>query len=308
MDRNSIDCGLLINHSPARALQHKTPEEVWIGKKPNLSHLRVFECRAMSHVSKENRKKWGMKSEECIFLDYLEESKGYHLYQLSSQKVIKSRDVVFLVIIRKRKLKRRRTRKAKIFPSTTCQRLSMKGAPDESLNSSSSSSSEYHIDMGSELDTDENGDDKHQPNVSIQELLEQLRRSSRKSIPKRFNDYVTYKATDEILIDLITIKEVLESSNCVKWKKTEEYGSHRKWYMNIDKTTADRKALKNKWVLKQRKILTVKLNDIKLVSLSKITHKSKGLIMRKLTHQSQGTDLLGFYSLLQPNTTWMWTI
>ena len=32
----------LVNKSPSSPLEDKTPHEVWTGKKPSLSHLRVF--------------------------------------------------------------------------------------------------------------------------------------------------------------------------------------------------------------------------------------------------------------------------
>eukprot|EP00253_Pinus_taeda_P025701 PITA_25701 len=43
----------LVNRSPSSALEDKTPQEVWTGKKPSLSHLRVFGCDAYLHVPKE---------------------------------------------------------------------------------------------------------------------------------------------------------------------------------------------------------------------------------------------------------------
>eukprot|EP00253_Pinus_taeda_P003388 PITA_03388 len=43
----------LVNMSPSSMLEYKTPQEVWTGKKPSLSHLRVFGCDAYVHVPKE---------------------------------------------------------------------------------------------------------------------------------------------------------------------------------------------------------------------------------------------------------------
>eukprot|EP00253_Pinus_taeda_P016989 PITA_16989 len=43
----------LVNRSPSSTLEDKTPQEVWTGKKPSLSHLRVFGCDAYVHVPKE---------------------------------------------------------------------------------------------------------------------------------------------------------------------------------------------------------------------------------------------------------------
>jgi len=42
-----------VNISPSLALEDKTPQEVWTGKKHSLSHLRVFRCDAYVHVPKE---------------------------------------------------------------------------------------------------------------------------------------------------------------------------------------------------------------------------------------------------------------
>ena len=47
----------LVNRSPSSVLEDKTPHEVWTGKKPSLSHLRVFGCDAYVHVPKQKRTK-----------------------------------------------------------------------------------------------------------------------------------------------------------------------------------------------------------------------------------------------------------
>ena len=45
----------LVDKSPSSVLEDKTPQEVWTGKKPFLSHLTVFGCDAYVHVPKEKR-------------------------------------------------------------------------------------------------------------------------------------------------------------------------------------------------------------------------------------------------------------
>ena len=44
----------LRNASPTHALTDMTPEEAWSGNKPNVSHLKIFGCRAFMHVPKEH--------------------------------------------------------------------------------------------------------------------------------------------------------------------------------------------------------------------------------------------------------------
>eukprot|EP00253_Pinus_taeda_P022168 PITA_22168 len=85
----------LVNRSPSSALEDKTPQEVWTGKKPSLSHLRVFGCDAYVHVPKEKRTKLDSKSEKCIFIGYKDGLKGYKLWNPVTRKVVYSRDVVF---------------------------------------------------------------------------------------------------------------------------------------------------------------------------------------------------------------------
>eukprot|EP00253_Pinus_taeda_P035717 PITA_35717 len=85
----------LLNKSPSSALEDKTPQEVWTGKKTSLSHLRVFGCDAYVHVPKEKQTKLDSKSEKCIFIGYKNGLKSYKLWNLVRRKVVYSRDVVF---------------------------------------------------------------------------------------------------------------------------------------------------------------------------------------------------------------------
>eukprot|EP00253_Pinus_taeda_P017234 PITA_17234 len=64
----------LVNKSPSSALEDNTPQEVWNGKKPSLSHLRVFGCHTYVHVPKEKRIKLDSKYERCIFIRTVREA------------------------------------------------------------------------------------------------------------------------------------------------------------------------------------------------------------------------------------------
>jgi hypothetical protein len=72
-----------------------TPHEVWSGKNPSVSHLKVFGCDAFVHIPKEKRRKLDKKIVNCIFIGYKEGMKGYKLWDLASRKVVYNRDVVF---------------------------------------------------------------------------------------------------------------------------------------------------------------------------------------------------------------------
>jgi hypothetical protein len=67
----------LVNMSPSSASVDMTPHEVWSGKKPLVSHLKLFGCDAFVHVPKEKRSKLDKKEFKCIFIGYKEGMKGY---------------------------------------------------------------------------------------------------------------------------------------------------------------------------------------------------------------------------------------
>ena len=85
----------LRNRSPTKAVEDKTPYEAWSGDRPNVKHLRLFECIAYAHVPKDERKKLDSKSIKCIFLGYGAEIKGYQLYDVERGNVLHNRDVIF---------------------------------------------------------------------------------------------------------------------------------------------------------------------------------------------------------------------
>jgi hypothetical protein len=84
-----------MNQTPTAAVHGMTPEEKFTGKKPDVSHLRVFGCIAYVHVPDEKRSKLDPKAEKCIFIGYSLEQKGYRCFNPSTRKLQVSRDVVF---------------------------------------------------------------------------------------------------------------------------------------------------------------------------------------------------------------------
>ena len=62
-----------------------TPYELWFGKKPKLSFLKVWVCDA--YVKKLQPDKLEPKSEKCVFIGYPKETVGYTFYQRSKGKI-----------------------------------------------------------------------------------------------------------------------------------------------------------------------------------------------------------------------------
>ena len=63
------------NHTLHRVLENKTPEEVCSGKKPEVSHLKIFGYLVYIHIPKEQRTKLDPLGKKGIFVGYSENSK-----------------------------------------------------------------------------------------------------------------------------------------------------------------------------------------------------------------------------------------
>ncbi len=84
------------NRCPTKAFDSKTPQEVWSGRKLDVSHLRVFGYKAFAHVPDEKRTKLESKSMPCVFLGYDKGTKAYRLMCVETKRIVKSRNVVFI--------------------------------------------------------------------------------------------------------------------------------------------------------------------------------------------------------------------
>lgn len=80
------------NRSPTEG-KRQTPSELWEGRKPNVSNMRVFGCTAYNHVPKELRRKLDKSGKKMIFIGYF--NSGYKLYDMETRKVISARNVIF---------------------------------------------------------------------------------------------------------------------------------------------------------------------------------------------------------------------
>lgn len=85
----------LSNRSPKRCLGGRTPEELWTGHKPDLSHLRVFGSNARAYIPGHLRKKVDPTSRPAILVGYSEDQRGYRLWSAEDQKVFVASNVEF---------------------------------------------------------------------------------------------------------------------------------------------------------------------------------------------------------------------
>ena len=85
----------ILNRSPTKSLEEKTPYEAWYGRKPSVGHLRVFGCRVHVKTVGSHLKKLSDRSKKMVFFGYEEGTKGYRVYDPVEKKLHVSRDVIF---------------------------------------------------------------------------------------------------------------------------------------------------------------------------------------------------------------------
>ena len=88
-----ITASFIRNRSPA-AGRDKTPYELFFGKVPDVSYMRVFGATAFVHVPKELRRKLEPVSREGVFIGYAPNSKAYRILT-DDGNVLISRNVSF---------------------------------------------------------------------------------------------------------------------------------------------------------------------------------------------------------------------
>ena len=81
-----------LNRAPSKSVE-TTPYELWFGKKPNLSFLKVWGC---AYVKKLQPDKLEPKSKKCVFVGYPKETVGYTFYHRSKGKTFVAKNGSFL--------------------------------------------------------------------------------------------------------------------------------------------------------------------------------------------------------------------
>jgi hypothetical protein len=92
-DYASENAAFILSRAPSKSME-KTPYQFWHGKKPTLSFLRVWGCKA--YVKKLQPDKLKSKSEKCIFVGYPRETIGYTFYHLAKGKTFLANTRTFL--------------------------------------------------------------------------------------------------------------------------------------------------------------------------------------------------------------------
>ncbi|KAJ9544763.1 hypothetical protein OSB04_024470 [Centaurea solstitialis] len=83
----------ILNRVPTKSVE-KTVYEIWTGKKPKLSFLKIWGCEV--YVKQPTSEKLKPKSDKCIFVGYPKTTVGYYFYNPTKNKVFVARNGEFL--------------------------------------------------------------------------------------------------------------------------------------------------------------------------------------------------------------------
>ena len=72
----------------------KTPYELWKGKKPNLGYFHIFGSMCFILNDREHLGKFDSKNDEGVFLGYSNNSRAFRVYNMRTQNIIESANVV----------------------------------------------------------------------------------------------------------------------------------------------------------------------------------------------------------------------
>ena len=81
------------NRVPHKQIDGMTPFEAWSGHKLDVTHFMIFGSKAWARIPTEKRKALQPQRQECLFVGYFEDSKGYKLINLSRKKTFIERSV-----------------------------------------------------------------------------------------------------------------------------------------------------------------------------------------------------------------------
>ncbi|KAJ0176972.1 hypothetical protein K1T71_006981 [Dendrolimus kikuchii] len=196
----------LRNRSIAAGLNNKTPYELWMNKKPDLSHIWIFGSQVMVHIPKEKRLKWDMKAIKGILVGYADNIKGYRIYDLQKKCIIISRDVVVHENIEKGKTSDILVSVGEILPQEEKQK-----SCDE-VQESDSSDSEYVPSSYNSISSDS---EKEITNIDGDSLLKETSKEDehhnlkrKRKEPKRYGNFTSVESVTK---DPSSVQEAMKS-------------------------------------------------------------------------------------------------
>lgn len=284
----------IINRSPTASINKRTPYELWTGRLPNLSNIRIFGSEVMMQVPKEKRKKWDPKSQRMIFVGYCDNTKGYRLAEPETNRITKSRDVEFLENVKKNDniyLPCEINNSTGMLPSATTPSAASPSAmlPPAAAAAPETETTTDINESSEEYATDTDNDEEYFPPKSTRDLPHSTitLRSRNKPGETDKGTKPSYFCPVKNPRDPDSVKEAVSSDNAENWKNAmdEEFQSlisNNTWILTD--LPPGKKALPCKWIFKTK---TDETGAVK-------RHKAR-LVVKGYT-QKKGVDYDEIYS------------
>ena len=242
--------GFTLNRVPSKAVE-KTPYEMWTGKRPSLSFLKIWGCEA--YVKRQVSNKPEPKSDKCLFVGYPKETKGYYFYNPIKNKVFVARNGVFL----EREFISKGTSGSKV-------QLEEVREPQDNI--------ELHVDTHSQ-----------QTIVDTPPITQNLRRSDRiRHEPERYGFLVTDNH-DVLLVDQnepTTYQEAMLDTDSEKWleaMKSEIQSMYDNQVWTLINPLEGTKTIRCKWVFKKKTDMDGKVHTYKARLIAKGFKQTHGI-------------------------------
>lgn len=254
----------------------RTPDEMFLGKRVDLSGLRIFGSPVMVHVPKEKRRKWDQKSSKMVFVGYDNNTKGFRCVDKKTHKLIISRDVKFNEDIGDEKFTFCTEPKIKTTTDSVREDNGEVAQPAGNDDGGETAQDVDHADeTSSEINdpppvvvnlddstydtpdeddttyTDDGADPEYVPDESIGNVVAREPMTTRRKGKLR-NFQITNFA---FLVDPVTVTEASKRGDAAEWKKAmhEEIRAHEingTW--SLVELPSNGKPIKAKWVFKTK--------------------------------------------------------
>jgi len=224
-----------LNRAPSKSVE-TTPYELWYGKKPKLSFLKIWGCEA--YVKRLQPDKLNPKADKCVFIGYPKETIGYTFYHKSEGKVFVAKNGSFL-------------EKEFLSKGVSGRKVEIDEVIEPSLELESDAALEDVLVPPSSPREEANDDDHETSDVATTKT----RRSTRvRTTPEWYGNPVM----NVLLLDNdepMNYEEAMICPESGKWleaMKSEMGSMHDNQVWTLVDLPEGRKAVENKWIFKKK--------------------------------------------------------
>ena len=221
-----------LNRAPSKSVE-TTPYEIWNGKKPKLSFLKIWGCDA--YVKRLQPNKLDPKSDKCYFVGYPKETVGYYFYHRTEGKVFVAKNGVFL-------------EKEFLAKEVSGRTVQLDEIGESSASDQRVETPEVIPEITTAIETEAPTCDVE---ASLETVTEPRRTSRIRSQPLRFEDEVFLLDNDEP----VNYKEAMAGPDSGKWleaMKSEIDSMYENQVWNLVDPPEGVRPIECKWIYKKK--------------------------------------------------------